>query len=222
LKIKKYFNFIKENRNTFVDLDYSYLKTQSQTAYESVISIQEKIQHKIADTFENQDRKQQIQFDMTKLETIKEKTNKNFFEKMETLKNTKKTVTNSNNQTNQTDDLLDLDTDNVNQSKAKNDLFNLDFDDTPHKQTTKTKDVYGDLDLLASDEKNKVSKTVNTDLLIDFQDNLNVSKPVQKKADNLIDSDMFKDLNPVSKPEVKVKENNILSQQKDPFDFISF
>lgn len=222
MKIKKYFNFLKENRDKFVDLDYSYLKSQSQTAHESVIKVQEKIQGKLADSYENQDKKQQSQFDITKLESIKEKTNKNFFEKMENLKSTKKPgQTHKQPETIDNDDLLDLDAGTPNPNPKDDDLFNLEFGSSPKKQNTKPSNAYNDLDLLASNEKVSKPKNQDSDFLIDFQQDLSVSKPVERKNDNIINSDIFKGLNGEDGGDKK-KESKAKVEDKDPFDFIAF
>lgn len=215
---------MKEHRSTFIDLDYSYLKSQSQTAFDSVYKIQEKIQHKLDDSYENQDRKPQGQFDIGKLEQIKEKTNKNFFDKMETLKNTKKgTATQENMSANKTDDLIDLDpVDNKN--NIDDDLFGLDLDSTPKKTVQVNNDRYGGLDLLGNDDLVIKPSIQGDDLLFDFQQNMNISKPINKKGGSLIDDDMFRDLDTVMQKDSMTKktEGKSTDQNKDPFDFIAF
>lgn len=206
-------------------MDFSYLKAHSQTAYDSVSGIQAKVQNKVANSYEDQDKKTHNQFDITKLESIKEKTNKNFFEKMETLKSTKKTtVSHGNGQDKDVGDLLDLDTGNNQKPTDNGDLINLDVDNSPMKQPSKPTNGYGDLDLLASEDKPKAQKSKNDDFLIDFQQDLTISKPADKKTGDLLDSDLLSDMN--IKPKVDTKPNNKESkpepQSKDPFDFIAF
>lgn len=214
---------MKEHRSSFIDLDYSYLKSQSQTTFDSVHKVQEKIQHKLDDSFENQDRKPQSQFDIGKLEQIKEKTNKNFFDKMESLKTTKKcTMTQDNKLSTNTDDLLDLDP--VCNKDNNDDLFDFDVGSAPKKTVQQNIDPYSGLDLLNSDDPVIKPSVQGDDFVFDFQQNMNVSRSIQKKGGSLIDDDMFKDLNTGVQNDYKLTKNegNAIRQNKDPFDFIEF
>lgn len=228
LRIKKYFNFLKENRSTFVDLDYSYLKSQSQTAFESVQDVKEKVQGKLSDSFENQDNKPKGQFDIAKLESIKEKTNKNFFEKMETLKSTKKHTAPQGISKGNADDLMDIDTTQKNPTHNNEDLIDLDFSSEPAKPTispnSKPSNAYSDFDLLMTDDKVNKPQTKHDDLLLDFNQDLTISKNADKKIGSLIDDDIFKDLGASARNEHKNERSNgkVELNDKDPFDFIAF
>lgn len=236
LKLRKYFNFLKTNRATFIDLNYGYLKSQSATAYDSVMGIQERVQQKLDDTFENQDKKQVAQFDIGKLEQIKEKANKNFFENMETRKKGKQGVVTQNNKA---DDLLDLDpTDGKpasTQPKTKvadDDIFGDDFNitntQTNAPKTQKKADPYGDLDLLDDGiqvQKPQVQKpqTQDTDLMFDFQQNMNLGNVDNKKTGGLLDDDMFGDIAVgIRADDAKKNDSKAKAQVSDPFDFMSF
>lgn len=206
-------------------MDYSYLKSQSQTAFESVCKVQEKIQAKLSDTFENQDKKPQGQFDITKLENIKEKTNKNFFDRMETLKTTKKPIGSSNGQSAPNDDLLDLEASGKKQAKKDDDFFNLDFTNpAPVKVTPQPLNLYSNIDLLASNEKIPQTKAMDHDLLLDFQTDLTITKPTEKKQLSVIDDDMFRGLSTSVTHNANNNENKtkVAINDKDPFDFIAF
>ena len=217
-----------------MDLDYSYLRGQSQTAYDSVVGVQEKIQQKLEDSFENQDKRQQNGFDIGKLEQIKEKTNKNFFDKMETLKNTKKGATGP--QTSKGGDLLDLDSVGGNAPVGDNnddDLFGLDLGTTkkaPPAQPQKQKsDPYGGLDLLDAEVRPVIHQqpklqVQDNDLMFDFQQNLTVNKPAVNNGGGLMDDDMFGDIGTGMRSEdAKNKgDSKPKGQGGDPFDFLAF
>lgn len=205
-------------------MSFGYLKSQSQTAHDSVVGVQEKIQSKLDDNFEGQDKKAQNAFDIGKLEQIKEKASKNFFENMESLKQKKKQPGK------QDDDLLDFDpNDNkqVAQQNTGNDLMDMDFGS--NKQTPVVKqqvaDPYGGLDLLDA-EVQQVSKpkTQDNDLLFDFQQNMNIGNNGPKPSGGLLDDDMFGDLTGGMRAEESKKKDESKSkgQGSDPFDFLAF
>ena len=213
-------------------MSYAYLKSQSQTAYDSVVGVQERVQQKLDGEFENQDKKQTAQFDIGKLEQIKEKANKNFFENMETRKKGK---AGANAQSNKGGDLLDLDPTDVKPAPKQANTGALDDDDilgfdlpsnskpAPPRPAQKQADPYGGLDLLDDDVTVHKPKAQDADLMFDFQHNLSVSKPADKKSGGLLDDDMFGDLAMGMRAEdTKKAESKAKAQGNDPFDFMAF
>lgn len=227
---------MKAHRSTFIDLDYSYVRSQSQTSYDSIVGVQEKIQQKLEDSFENQDKRLQSGFDIGKLEQIKEKTNKNFFDKMETLKSSKRGA--KGEQASKGGDLLDLDAVGENKPQGGNndddDLFGLDLGTAkkpqPQSSHQQKSDPYGGLDLLDSDVQpvkrpDPHPQSQGNDLMFDFQQNLNINKHAPNNGGGLIDDDdMFGDIGTgMRSEEAKNKvDSKPKGQGADPFDFLAF
>ncbi len=132
IKQKKYFEFLKKHQEIIDDLDIQGISENKKNR----INTLEKLSKKIKNKLENFDQKNQKigQFDMSKLEQMKEQGNKNFFEKMYNLKqkNPKKKQKNNNGL-----NLLEL---NQSEKKQSTDLFDMNLDLEP-KQQPQTNDL---------------------------------------------------------------------------------
>ena len=161
------------------------------------MKVYDKINDKLDGDFFDQNKKMNNQFDITKLDAMKEKSSKNFFDKMNDLKGKKGTKKKE-----ETDDLLDMGTnDNVKQVPVTDDL--LDFDVSTPVQNTKSQQTNGtvDFDLLDIGKKSEEKKPVANDLMFDFDNSMKLDT---KKTE--------------IKPEVKKDP----VKKDDPFDFIAF
>ena len=231
LKVRKYFAFLKANRGTFVDGNYSGLKAQSATAFDTVAKVQAQIQQKLEDSFENQDKKAQVTFNIGKLEQIKMQANNDFFKNIDAKKQDRATGGKKSDKNN---GLIDLEVGEAEpvRNNANKDLGDdlMDFDVVPvgKQQPAQKKqgDSYGHLDLLDDAPVPKQNNAVkqDTDLLFDFQHNLSVKPQDNKNTGGLLDDDMFGDIGASIRSEVakNEKDNKAKAQSNDPFDFMAF
>lgn len=107
LKNRKYFDYLKANKRILNDSRFDEIRSANASGYETIIKLQKGIAAKLEGEFDNLDKPTTQGFDLSKLEEMKEKSNKNFFEDMNKIK-AGKGVGNKVSKTTTDDDLLGL------------------------------------------------------------------------------------------------------------------
>lgn len=177
LRNKRYFEYLKNNRRVVTDSTFEEVRGSNQSGFEAISKLQKTVLGKLEGAFEDLDKPSSQGFDLAKLEAMKEKTNKNFFEDMNKLKANKggpaKTVKHTGGDDDilglgvetaparpaNSDGLLDLHSDfgnlSLGNSKAqtvqpkKDDILDLGFDHhTPSAPAPGPKTNTGDFDML--------------------------------------------------------------------------
>lgn len=197
----------------------------SQTASETILKLQKQILSKLELNFEDSDKTPIQGFDMSKLEALKEKSNKNFFSDMDKIKtgkhtNDKKLLSTAHDN----NDFLNLGVKNEtlnnlsvkqNQELLNNDFINLDFDvkqQQPQKTNIKDDDILN-LGVFTDDsKKDNPIKTQTPQIYNDFDLGLNFgSKQENNKNTALQDQKSYEflsfDLNPKVNPMSLAKED---------------
>lgn len=144
LKNKKYFDYLKANRRILTDSQFEEIRGASASGYEAVCKLHRSVLAKLEGEFDDLDKPSAQGFDMAKLEAMKEKTNKNFFEDMNKIKAGKGTTAKTVKTTGNDDDILGLGVGGQPTAKAPvaktgngdlmdlgNDMLGLDFGTKP-------------------------------------------------------------------------------------------
>lgn len=178
---------MKANKSEIFSLTFDDVAQTSKSGFDSISKLRSSILERLNGSFDQSDKQGGNVFDISKLESLKEQGNKNFFEKMQNIKQGKVVAEpkDARNQSKVDDNnFLELDfgqnstniqTKTITQTQANNYNDILDFNPAP--QTNQT-------------HQPPAKKTGSDfDLLSDFSSNLNLGAQQQKPAstDNLLD-----------------------------------
>ena len=193
------------NKDTVLGVSFEEAQGQAKGAFDSLVKLRDQVNAKLAGSFDQVDKQPTGAFDLTKLETLKEQSSKNFFDKMSSLKQGKKTEGGAK------------------QSPAGDDLLGVDFVGAPtpapafvaqpkteSKQQAAGDDLLGLGDFGAPKAPAPQSKQPASDFdLLDtqFQD-LGVSKPEPKKQQAALDDDDFFSQGTKSTPKKQQQSND--------------
>lgn len=133
LKNKKYFDTVKHNLDKFKAIDFEDAVSQNQSGGEQILKLRSAIIERVSKNFDDSEPKP-VSFDLSKLDSLKEKSNAKFFEKMENLKKGK----------GKEGDLIEAQPTKTTTSD-KNDIFGLDLHSTTTAAPKKTVDPHDDL-----------------------------------------------------------------------------
>lgn len=86
LKNRKYFDYLKANKRILTDSQFDEVRSANASGFETIVKLQRSILAKLEGEHEDLDKPTSQGFDLSKLEAMKEKTNKNFFEDMNKIK----------------------------------------------------------------------------------------------------------------------------------------
>lgn len=86
LKNRKYFEHLKANKRILNDSRFDEIRSANASGYETIVKLQKSIAGKLEGEFDSMDKPATQGFDLSKLEEMKEKSNKNFFEDMNKIK----------------------------------------------------------------------------------------------------------------------------------------
>ena len=192
LRNKRYAEFLRNYGAQILDNSFEAARSESKSGYDSLIKLQGQISDKLAGPLDQIDKPQTGTFDLSKLETLKEQGNKNFFDKMNNIKQGKKGNEGAKETKGSTDDFLELNlTERSGPTKTEtkptkkgDDLLDLDDFDVIDNNTNKgTNPVH-------------IKKTTESDFdLLDTQfGDLSVKKP-EVKTPQLNEHDFFAQTN---------------------------
>lgn len=108
LRNRRYFEHLKGNRRIVSESGFEEVRGSNQSGFEAIVKLQKTVLGKLEGSFEDLDKPSSQGFDLTKLEAMKEKTNKNFFEDMNKIKAGKGAPVKTVKQTGGEDDILGL------------------------------------------------------------------------------------------------------------------
>lgn len=235
IKSKKYFEYLKINRGIINGANFENLRASNQTGFEAIIKLQKSIILKLDRNFDDLDKPASQGFDLSKLEALKEKSNKNFFQDMDKIKTgknipyQKNTVLEAN--------ILDLGNEHVSvpvskvpaKSTNNDDLFGLDFGTKPSGiQMADDLLNFGDITSKTKTQQSYKQENVvqpsNNDFLFDLGSSVSTTKTGSDsisftKPEKSMDLNLMSFTNDLLLEKPSDQKSN---QKTDPFNFIVF